>query len=45
MFDAVLVSERLGEPGVMLVMEHVFGAAAKGMEFPNANRGLFTHGG
>jgi len=26
-------------------MEHVFGAAAKGMEFPNANRGLFTHGG
>jgi hypothetical protein len=45
MFDAVLVSERLGEPGVMLVMEAVFGAAAKGMEFPNANRGLFTHGG
>lgn len=44
MFDAVLVSERLGEPGVMAVMEAVFGAAARGLAFPSANRGLFTHG-
>jgi hypothetical protein len=43
MFDVVLISERLGEPGTKKLMERVFGPAAAGLDFPNANRGLFTH--
>ena len=43
MFDVVLVSERLGEPGTMRLMRKEFGDAVQGMDFPNANRGLFTH--
>ena len=39
----MLISERLGEPGSKLVMEAAFGPAVRGIEFPNANRGLFTH--
>jgi len=43
MFDMVLISERLGEPGTKRLMEHAFGPMASDMDFPNANRGLFTH--
>ena len=43
MFDAVLISERLGDPGIKPFMRATFGAAAGAMEFPAANRGLFTH--
>jgi hypothetical protein len=43
MFDVVLISERLGEPGTMRLMEKAFGSMASNMDFPNANRGLFTH--
>ena len=43
MFDAVLISERLGDPTIKPFMEATFGAAARDMEFPAANRGLFTH--
>jgi hypothetical protein len=43
MFDVVLISERLGDPGSIKLMEKYFGSSAAGRVFPNANRGLFTH--
>jgi hypothetical protein len=43
MFDVVLISERLGEPGTKRLMEAAFGPAVLNIDFPNANRGLFSH--
>ena len=42
-FDAVLISERLGDSLIKPLMRSVFGPAAGTLDFPAANRGLFTH--
>eukprot|EP00614_Pseudopedinella_elastica_P008326 CAMPEP_0172589122 /NCGR_PEP_ID=MMETSP1068-20121228/7931_1 /TAXON_ID=35684 /ORGANISM="Pseudopedinella elastica, Strain CCMP716" /LENGTH=111 /DNA_ID=CAMNT_0013384651 /DNA_START=384 /DNA_END=719 /DNA_ORIENTATION=- len=43
MFDVVLISERLSEPGTQELMQKHFGPAVKGAHFPQSNRGQFTH--